>query len=128
MGSACFFINHYKSSTRKLGFGVQCVFYITQHIRDAELINSFNKYFGCGRYRPGTGQDWGNFIVTDFSDITDKIIPFFKKYPLHSIKSLDFLDFCRAVEIVKAKAHLTPEGLEEIRRIKEGMNRGRVDV
>lgn len=28
-GEACFFINHYKSSTRKLGFGVQCVFYLS---------------------------------------------------------------------------------------------------
>lgn len=123
----CFFVNHYKSSTHKLGFGVQCVFYITQHIRDAELINSFNNYFGCGRYRPGNGQG-GNFIVTDFTDITGKIIPFFKKYPLHSVKNLNFLDFCRVVEIVRAKAHLTPEGLEKIRRIKEGMNSGRVDV
>jgi hypothetical protein len=53
----CFYINYYKSSTRKLGFGVQCEFYITQHTRDTELINSFIKYFGCGRYRSVTGQD-----------------------------------------------------------------------
>lgn len=76
-GEGCFFINHYKSSTSKLGFGVQCVFYITQHIRDAELINSFKKYFGCGLYRPGIGKDWGNFIVTDLPGITDKILYFF---------------------------------------------------
>jgi hypothetical protein len=86
-GEGCFFINHYKSSTRKLGFGVQCVFYITQHTRDAELINSFKEYFGCGFYRSGTGKDWGNFIVSDFAGITDKIIPFFDKYLLHGAKA-----------------------------------------
>ena len=41
------------------------------------------------------------------------------------VKSKDFYDFKRAAELMKNGAHLTPEGLEEIRLIKMGMNRGR---
>jgi len=35
---------------------------------------------------------------------------------------LDFADFCKVAELMKNKAHLTQEGLEEIRQIKAGMN------
>jgi hypothetical protein len=31
-----------------------------------------------------------------------------------------------AADLVRTKDHLTEEGLEKIRKIKEGMNRGRV--
>ncbi|HLT42012.1 MAG TPA: hypothetical protein VKZ95_04845 [Sphingobacteriaceae bacterium] len=44
------------------------------------------------------------------------------------MKALDFflrLDFKRAAEIMKVKGHLTQSGLDEIRLIKAGMNRGR---
>jgi hypothetical protein len=38
---------------------------------------------------------------------------------------LDFIDWCKAAEIIKAKAHLNEEGLDQIIKIKAGMNRGR---
>lgn len=37
----------------------------------------------------------------------------------------DYLDFVKVVELMKSKAHLTKDGLEEIKQIKSGMNRGR---
>ena len=65
------------------------------------------------------------FRVTKFHDITDKIIPFFKKYRIHGVKALDFYDFCQVAELMKDKKHLTAEGLDQIRQIKAGMNTGR---
>ena len=35
------------------------------------------------------------------------------------------MDFCKIVDIMRNKRHLTSEGLEEIRKIKSGMNTGR---
>jgi len=35
------------------------------------------------------------------------------------------LDFVKVAKLMKEKAHLSPEGLELIRRIKSGMNKGR---
>jgi hypothetical protein len=66
-----------------------------------------------------------DFIVTKFEDLTDKVIPFFKKYSVTGVKSKDFLDFCSAAELIKNKAHLTKEGIEEIRKIKSRMNKSR---
>lgn len=59
-------------------------------------------------------------------DLSQKIIPFFKTYPVLGVKSLDYSDFCEAVEIIKVKKHLTEEGLAKIEKIKSGMNTKRV--
>ena len=87
---------------------------------DAPLVVLPN--LDCGSYYSSAR---GQFIVVRISDINDKIIPFFDKYPLHGKKANDYADFCKVVEIIKNKGHLTPSGLEEILRIKSGMNRGR---
>ncbi len=45
-----------------------------------------------------------------------------EKYSLQGVKSQDFLDFKIIAKLMKDKAHLTKEGIEEIKRIKSGMN------
>jgi hypothetical protein len=55
----------------------------------------------------------------------EKIIPFFEKYPIQGEKFLDYLDFVKVIKLMKNKAYLTEEGLDKIRKIKAGMNRGR---
>jgi hypothetical protein len=64
-------------------------------------------------------------IVTKFSDIDEKIIPIFREYKILGDKFRDFQDWCKVAELMKNKAHLTPSGLEEIRKLKGGMNTGR---
>ena len=86
-------------------------------------MKSFINYFNCGRIsKRGEAID---FSVSKLSDITDKIIPFFKKYPILGVKAEDFHDWCKVAEMMKQKKHLTAEGLEQIRNIKAGMNHGR---
>lgn len=60
-----------------------------------------------------------------FSDNYDKIIPFFVKYPIQGENFKDFEDFCKVAELMKTKGYLTEKGLNEIRTIQKGMNRGR---
>jgi hypothetical protein len=55
------------------------------------------EYLNCGKaYK---NNNVSNYRVTKFADLSQKIIPFFKKYPLVGIKSKDFEDFCIVVEI-----------------------------
>ena len=75
--------------------------------------------------RPQGAVLFGEYIVTDNKGLIDKIIPFFKKYPIIGVKAMDFADFCEAAELVKNKDHLTKEGLDRIRLIKMGMNKKR---
>lgn len=57
--------------------------------------------------------------------MTDKLLPFFQKYPIQGVKLQDYFDFVSVIELMKNKVHLTEEGLDHIRKIKSGMNRGR---
>jgi hypothetical protein len=45
--------------------------------------------------------------ISKFVDIVNIIIPFFNKYPILGMKSLDILDFKKACYILKTKKHLT---------------------
>lgn len=121
-GEGSFFIRVQKKKT-KTGFSVSICFSCCQHLRNAQLINSFVNYLDCGgSYNARNIQ---LFSVSKISDINNKIIPFFIKYPIIGIKRLDFEDFCKVAVLIQDKAHLTIEGLEKIRKIKGGMNEAR---
>lgn len=69
--------------------------------------------------------DYVDFICTKFKDISNTIIPLFREYPIVGVKSLDFEDWQKVANLMQTKTHLTLEGLEQIRKIKSGMNTGR---
>ena len=77
-------------------------------------MRSFVNFFKCGRVYPN--RDAFYYRVSKFDDIMEKIIPFFKNYPIKGMKALDFSDFCRVAEMMKAKQHLTEERLEKIKK------------
>ena len=86
-------------------------------------MRSLIEYFDCGNIlQRGEAFD---FRVTKLSDIENKIIPFFKKFQIYGVKALDFADFMKVADLMKNKKHLTKKGLEQIRKIKAGMNTGR---
>jgi len=74
----------------KIGFQVYLRFRVTQHVRDTKLMELLIKYFGAGRIE--NSRQAVNFVVSNFSDLNQIIIPFFKKYPILGIKQLDYLD------------------------------------
>lgn len=102
---------------------IELIFSISQHSRDKSLIESLVDYLGCGRF--SVSKEAAYYTCSRFSDISDKILPFFNNYAIFGIKSEDFNDFCKVCEIVKSKGHLTDEGFNQIREIKKGMNFGR---
>jgi len=63
-----------------------------------------------------------DYEVKKVSDLVDKILPFFRKYPLLGSKKQNFEDFCKVLSLIKSGDHLTESGLEKIRSIKAGMN------
>jgi hypothetical protein len=71
------------------------------------------------------GETAVDFQVTKITDIIEKIIPFYDKYPIIGEKAKDFEDFKRVARMIQSGEHLTLNGLEQIRQIKARMNTGR---
>lgn len=125
-GEGCFYVKITKAKT-VTGHQISVSFSISQHIRDELLLTRFIDYLGCGKIEKiSTRPNSITFVVYKFSDIKNKIIPFFKKYPLQGIKSMDYNDFCKISNIMEDKSQLTPEGLKRIKSLKSGLNKGRI--
>ena len=87
------------------------------------MLTSFERYLDCGKYsRRSEKVKVGDFAVYKYSDLVEKIIPFFDKYSILGVKNDNFRDFCQIAELIRSGAHKTPEGLDEIKEIKAGMN------
>lgn len=88
-------------------------------------MESIIKYLGTGKLYKY--PDKAAVVITIFklSDITNIIIPLFEINPLLGVKLLDYLDWYKVAKLMNENSHLTLEGLNLIRKIKSGMNRGR---
>lgn len=125
-GEGMFFVNIYKKKDTVLGEGVKLVFKITQDRKNLALLESFTNVFTAGKvYKQSPTVKVMDFLITGLADITNYVIPFFQAHPLEGAKKKDFKDFMKVAELIKAKAHLNKDGLEEIRLIKQGMNSNR---
>jgi LAGLIDADG endonuclease len=60
--------------------------------------------------------------IKNYSDIRNKIIPFFNEFSILGVKSLDFNDFKKVASLIDNKEHLTLKGLNQIVGIVKGMN------
>lgn len=91
---------------------VKLNFQILINESDKELLALIINQFNCGTIKIAATQEssfYKIFTVTNFEDISNIIIPFFQKYPLHGIKRLDLDVFVKVAELIKTKkAHITP--------------------
>lgn len=112
---------------KKLGIDARLHFQIEVRDDDAEIIRNIQETLGCGRIYKLSYERYGwnphvELKVSSIDDISTKLIPFLKKYPLRAKKSKSFALFKRAVEIFNKKEHLTLEGIEKLRSIRKEMN------
>lgn len=65
------------------------------------------------------------FRVEKFSDNSEKILEFFGSHKIRGVKFEDFKDWSALAKLMRAGEHFTPEGVDEIVKIKAGMNKAR---
>jgi len=128
-GEGTFSVEINKKDDMKTGYQIKISYIITQHGRDLDLLKKINFYFNdSGEIKLNRGINGGNvyqYRLRNIERIKNLILPLFSNYPLKTLKILDFQDFKKVAELIEKKEHLTLEGIEKIRKIKEGMNRGR---
>ncbi len=120
-GEGNFFVDIFKSDSNKIGYQVKLRLSITQHSRDKELLELIVKYLDAGIVNIHSENAFV-FKITKLADLTKKIIPLFEQNPIQGVKQLDFLDFSEVAKIMSEGKHLTSEGLDLIRKIKNKMN------
>ena len=123
-GEGCFFVGINPNAEMTLGFQVLPEFTVVQHKRDIQVLHALKTYFGCGVVRVNHGDRMA-YRVRGIEHLARRIIPFFMQHTLKTSKNVDFLKFRDVVLLMEKDAHLQREGVEEIRRIAAGMNRGR---
>lgn len=125
-----------EKSTSKIGKRVRLIFGTCLHIREKDLLKGIANYFSLYNsdntnlnkemsIQSSEANNTCLLQIKNSSDVQNKVIPFFKEYPVKGIKAQDFEDWCKVAEIVQNKEHLTMEGLDKIVNIVEGMNLNR---
>jgi hypothetical protein len=122
-GEGCFYVGINLHAEMTSGFQVLPEFTVVQHRRDVQVLHALKAYFGCGVVRVNHGDRMA-YRVRSLSHLAERVVPFFVKHPLKTRKNVDFKKFRHVVLLMEAGRHLTPEGIEEIRRIAAEMNRG----
>ncbi len=123
-GEGCFHVGINPHPAMSAGFQVLPEFTVVQHKRDVQALYALKDFFGCGVVRVNHGDRMA-YRVRGLSHLLERIAPFFQAHPLKTSKNVDFLKFRDVLLLMQRGVHLTPQGVEQIRRIASAMNRGR---
>ena len=121
-GEGCFSISFTFRKRLRVGIETKPSFSISLNRRDLDLLKQIHAYFKCGGIRYSRSDRTYKFEVRSVSDIVEKIIPHFEKYPLKGNKQSDFFKFVKICKSVRANLHISKKHLKEIIDIAYQMN------
>ncbi len=127
-GEGCFSVTIQKTSTMSTGWQVFPELAVTQGEKSLSALRELQNFFECGnifinRRNDNHKEHLYRYCVRSVSDLREKIIPFFIENPLRTAKNQDFHKFVEILDLMKDKKHLNIEGIAEIARIVQTMNR-----
>src|SRR5262249_758086 len=133
-GEGCFSISFVKQPDRqgrrgyRTGYQAAHRFVVTQGKRSLECLYELRDFFGigevyCNKRFDNHKEDLYMYYVQRRRDLLDVIIPFFRFHRLHSAKHQDFEKFAQCVEWIDRGHHLSSDGLMEIAKVVQTMNR-----
>lgn len=118
-GEGCFSVN-ISSKTNQ----IIATFIIELHNRDILLLHKIQKFFkNTGFINSSLTRKSARFYISRKSDLINKVLPHFDVYKLQGNKLKNYLIFKEIVLLINSKAHLTPEGFNKIKLLKEGLNK-----
>lgn len=115
----CFSVN-ISSKTNQ----IIATYIIELHNRDILLLHKIQKFFkNAGFINSSLTRNSARFYISSKSDLINKVLPHFDAYVLQGNKLKNYLIFREIVLLINSKAHLTPEGFNKIKFLKEGLNK-----
>ena len=127
-GEGCFSVSMIRNTTTSSGWQAFPEFVVTQGEKSRSSLELINNYFGCGqiyinRRHDDHKESLLRYCVRSQRDLREKIIPFFRCYPLRTAKREDFEKFVLILELMEQREHITLKGLQRIAIIIQSMNR-----
>jgi hypothetical protein len=119
-GEGSFNVSFRPRSDYAFPWKVSLCFNISQ--RDPVILSLFKRHLQCGTMRQRKDGVW-YYEVNNLRPILDNVIPFFKRFRfLSAKKKRDFAKFTAMAKLMDQGWHLTREGLEEILKLRRGIN------
>ncbi len=127
-GEGCFSVSIIRNSTMTSGWQVFPEFVVTQGAKSRSALELIQHQFGCGRIYSNRRNDNHResllrYCVRSQQELRERVIPFFKCYPLQTAKRQDFEKFVLILQRMERGAHKTPKGRRQIASIIQTMNR-----
>jgi hypothetical protein len=120
LGEGSFMIVCRKRGDYGRSWKLSAAFNVSQH--DRVPLDLFHETLGCGSLRRAGNNGW-YWEVNRLSDIADRIIPFFERFPLVGEKANDF-DLFRSAVALLSKDVVGDDDYVRIIQLRERMNRG----
>jgi hypothetical protein len=98
---------------------VMLTFQIDLHIDELPLLEFIKDKLNCGHISISGSKC--NFFVNDKASLIEIISPIFKLVKLNSSKFYQFIIFDKAINLIKEKKHLSPEGKKEMFKLYKDM-------
>jgi len=98
---------------------VTLIFNVELHIREVSLLYKFKEFFGgVGNVNAYPARSIARYHVSGTSDLVNYILPHFDKFQLAGNKLPNYIVWSKILRLVESKAHLTSEGLDQIKELK----------
>ena len=121
-GEGSFSVAIIKTDMQKFGWAINPCFQVYQHEKHREILEVFKFVFQTGTiYRKSGIHPVLNYSINSMRGITEKVIPFFDKYPL-IVKGETYQKFREIVFAMQRKEHSTIGGFKRLVDIAYAMN------
>jgi hypothetical protein len=121
-GEGSFMVSFNLRPSLSTGIEVRLAFAVALNERSLEVLKALRRFFGCGAICYSRGDRTYKWEVRSISDIVQRVLPHFERYPLQTAKRADFERFAQICRWVHANRHRNREYLRRIIDLAYEMN------
>ena len=121
-GEGCFCVTVNRSKRHRFGWDIRPSFSVSQNHDRMDILELFQDRFECGTIRPDRSDKTVKYEVRSVSELVERVIPHFERYPLISGKRHDFERFAEICRMMNRGEHLTKEGFNRVVQMSARIN------
>lgn len=121
-GEGSFCVSFSPRSKLRTKLEVRPSFSVSQNGDRSEVLNLFRHHLDCGTIRPDRSDKTFKFESRSLGDLIEKVIPFFKRFPIKSSKAHDFYLFDQICKLMNLEEHHKKSGMKKMIQLATQMN------